>query len=131
MSRKKLITIIIVSIIFLSSSLIFYNYYYRHTLQLSEIVGKTDNSLLNFGITLFDFDTGLTRHDINKIKGSKDYWLKRMQDVESISDTYLKSIEYEKLLTEMMDDPTMNKICNILATKGLDFSIGFIKSIIN
>ena len=87
-----------------------YQHYYVETLKLSEIVGHTDDSLTNIAVNFLDFDTGLTRKDLHKIKSSNEYWLKRKKDVESITDPDIKAKENEKLLAELMEDPTMKKI---------------------
>jgi len=63
-----------------------YQHYYVETLKLSEIVGHTDDTLTNIAVNFLDYDTGLTRHDLHKIESSKEYWLKRMKDVESMID---------------------------------------------
>ena len=64
---------------------------------------------------------------LHKIDSSKDYWLKRMKDVESIQDAELKSKENEKLLAELMEDPTMKKIFKGTLAK----TSGFMKEILN
>lgn len=104
-----------------------YQFYYVKTLKLSEIVGHTDDTLTNIVVNFLDYDTGLTRHDIRKIESSKEYWLKRMRDVESIQDPDLKSRENEKLLAELMEDPTMKKIFKGTLAK----TSGFMKEILN
>lgn len=98
-----------------------YQHYYVETLKLSEIVGHTDDSLTNIAVNFLDFDTGLTRHDLHEIEYSKDYWLKRMKDVESMQDLDLKAKENEKLLAELMEDPTMKKIFKGTLSKTSDF----------
>jgi len=100
-----------------------YRHYYVETLKLSEIVGHTDDSLTNLAVSLMDFDTGLTRNDLNKIKSSKEYWIKRLQDVEIIHTPELKAQEYEKILKDLMDDPTMSKIVKGTFAKTSEFLV--------
>ena len=68
-------TKIIVFILLLSTvsvgSFFYYRYNYINTLMLSEIAGKTDDNLTNIAVSLFDFDTGLTRNDIKRLKSNK------------------------------------------------------------
>lgn len=102
-------------------------YYYQHTyvdtLMLSEIVGHSDDSWTNIAVNFLDFDTGLTRHDINRLKSSKDYWLKRIQEVDAIQDIELKTKENGILLAEMIDDPTIKKILKGTFAKTSDFIV--------
>lgn len=61
-----------------------YQHYYVETLKLSEIVGKTDNNLMNIAVNFLDFNTSLTRNDIKRLKNKKDYWIGRMKEVENM-----------------------------------------------
>lgn len=88
--------------------------------MLSEVVGDTENELVNILVSLGDFDTGLTRHDINNLKSNKDYWIRRMNEVNSIQDPYEQEQANLKLLEEMMDDPTMKKVCKIIKNYGIE-----------
>lgn len=108
--RIKVIIIGLIVTSLTAGSYFYYQYNYVQTLMLSEIVGKTDNSLANIAVNIFDFDTGLTRHDISQLKSKKDYWVKRTNEVESITDPTLKQEESLKLIDEMLEDPTMKKI---------------------
>lgn len=113
----------IFSVVLLVSAGSFYFYHtYIDTLMLSEIIGKSQNSVLNISVSLFDFDTGLTRHDIDHISSTKDYWIKRINEVETINDVEERSKANEKLLAEMLDDPTMKKVCKGLLIKGTDLT---------
>lgn len=101
-----------------------YQYYYVQTLQLSELVGKTDDSLTNIAVNFFDFDTGLTRNDIRRLKNNKDYWLDRMKEIENIHDPDLKMEANTKLLSDMMDDPTLKKVLKGTMSKSSEFILG-------
>lgn len=117
----KLLKIVFVSLLVLAGSFYYYHTYID-TLMLSEIIGKSQNSVINISLSLFDFDTGLTRHDINHIKSSKDYWIKRISEVDSINNAELKAQEYQKLVAEMLEDSSMKKICKGLLIKGTDLT---------
>lgn len=109
-------------------------YYYRHnyvdTLMLSEIVGDTDNSAINLSVSLFDFDTELTRHDIKQLKDNKDYWISRIKEVDAIKDSNLKMQSSAQLLSDMMDDPVLKKICSGIIKLGTNASFGLIEMIL-
>jgi hypothetical protein len=89
-----------------------YAYYHRYvdTLMLSEIVGRTGEPLGDILINLFDFDTGLTRKDLHNLAAKSDYWVARIRQVESIPDPGQKRLENEKLMAEMLQDPSMKKV---------------------
>jgi len=109
-------------------------YYYQHnyveTLMLSEIVGHTDNMGVNIAVNLVDFNTGITRHDINQLQKNKDYWISRIQEVEAIEDTNLKGQASTQLLSEMMEDPVLKKICTGIFKLGSKTSLGLIEMIL-
>lgn len=73
--------------------------------MFSEIVGHSDNPGVNILVSMADFDTGLTRHDINQLEKNKDYWFNRIQEVDSIGNSDIKEQESLKLLSDMMEDP--------------------------
>ena len=108
-----------------------YQYYYVQTLQLSELVGKTDDSLTNIAVNFLDFDTGLTRNDINRLKRNKDYWIGRMKEIETIQNPDLKMEANTKLLADMMEDSTMKKVCKLIASLGLGFVLNFLGNSLN
>jgi hypothetical protein len=122
MKTKIIVFILLISTVSVGSYY-YYRYNYVQTLKLSEIVGTTDDSLTNLAVSLMDFDTGLTRNDLNKIKSSKEYWIKRLQDVEIIQNPELKAQEYEKILKDLMDDPTMSKIVKGTFAKTSEFLV--------
>ena len=87
--------------------------------MLSNLIGKSENKILNIGVKLFDFDTGLTRADISHIKNKVNYWEKRIIEVES----YRNSPKYKEqsllLIEEMMEDPVMNKMAKKFGVSGI------------
>lgn len=98
--------------------------------MLSEIVGKTDNAGINIAVNLFDFDTGLTRHEISQLNDRKDYWIARIKEVEAIQDNDQKTQASTQLLSEMMDDPVLKKICSGILNFGTDISFGLLETIL-
>jgi len=106
-------------------------YYYEHnyieTLMLSEIVGHSDNPMVNILVNAGDFDTGLTRHDIKQLKDNKDYWLARIQEVNAIENFDLKQQASIKLLSDMMEDPTLKKILSGVLTFGTSTAFGLLE----
>jgi hypothetical protein len=98
--------------------------------MLSEIIDCRSNPKLNILTNLLDFDTGLTRHDINRLKNSKDYWINRMHEVEQIEDPYIRQIENEKLIAEMLEDPTMKKLVKGILSTGFNLAFSILEVII-
>jgi hypothetical protein len=128
--KLKLIIIILLSGASLSGGgYYYYQYYYTETLMLSEIVGHTDNDVVNILVNMADFDTGLTRHDINYLKTNKDYWINRMNEVNAITDSELKKQANIKLLADMMENSTMKKVCRIITFNGLNIAVNILETI--
>lgn len=121
---------IIVLISGLMAVIIYYHHNYIETVMLSDIVSHTNNPSLNIVVSLVDFDTGLTRHDIKVLEEKKDYWLGRIQEVDAISDPDQKEQASLKLLSDMMEDPVLKKICSGILNLGFDVSIGIIQMIL-
>ena len=126
----KIIIIILVSSGLTVGGYYFYEHYYLDTLMLSEIVGHSENPMVNVLVNFGDFDTGLTRHDINRLKNNKDYWLARIKEVEAIDDPDLKNQASAQLLSDMMEDPALKKICKGILKLGSDVSFGLIEMIL-
>lgn len=110
MKIVKFLILVILALFFFSGSYLLYKHEYVDTLMLSEILGKSDKPIENFLTDVFDFDTGLTRHDIKKLKKRKNYWAKRMNEVTEINDPSLQAVELARLYEEMREDEVMNKI---------------------
>lgn len=127
----KYFLIILISIVCLSGGVYLYHHEYRQTLMLSEIIGDTDEPLVDIAVTAFDFDTGLTRHDIKEIIKSKDYWLERIQKVESINDQELYNAEMQLLLSDMMKDPHYKKLADIIISFGFEVSAEILNLTVN
>lgn len=128
--KTKLIIIILIAGSLSVGGYFYYQYNYVKTLLLSEIVGQTDNDIVNILVNLGDFDTGLTRHDLNNLKSQKDYWINRMNEVNAISDPELQEQANLKLIADMMEDPTMKKVCKIITVKGFGFAVNMLETIL-
>lgn len=100
----------------------YYQYEYVETLMLSEIVGKSDKPIENFLTDVFDFDTGLTRHDVEQIGKRKDYWNRRMEEVTGIADSEKQAEELARLYNEMSEDESMKKLRDKVIEKGGDIT---------
>lgn len=98
--------------------------------MLSEIVGHTDNPIVNILVNAGDFDTGITRHDIKKLKDNKDYWLERIQEVNSIENPDLKQQASIKLLSDMMENPTLKKMLSGVLKFGTSSVFGLLEIIL-
>lgn len=118
----KSVLILLLLIALVGGGYWYYHREYVETLMLSEIVGKSDKPFENFLTDVFDFDTGLTRHDIKKIAKRKDYWKQRMDEVVEIADPERKANELARLYDEMREDKSMNKLLNKVMEKGEDIA---------
>jgi hypothetical protein len=123
MTLKSAIITIVISLTLLSSAGFGYQRYFEETLMLSEIVGETKDPKLEILVNLFDFDTGLTRYDIYNLSKKSEYWEMRMRQVLSVQDPQRREMENEKLLAEMMRDPTMKRIVRQLLAFGWDMAL--------
>ncbi|MBI5183254.1 MAG: hypothetical protein HY999_02695 [Nitrospinae bacterium] len=104
-------------------------YFFIDTLTLSELIGKNVNPKASIFINLFDFDTGLTRYDIYNLKSKSVYWEKRMQEVASITNPKRREIGHEKLMAEMMEDPSMKKIVKKVFGFGTDSVLTVLRAV--
>ncbi|PIQ31074.1 MAG: hypothetical protein COW63_08625 [Bacteroidetes bacterium CG18_big_fil_WC_8_21_14_2_50_41_14] len=129
MKNNPLVIILIAG--FLAIGSYGYYYFYVQTLMFSEVIGKTDNPLANIAISFFDFNTGLTRHDIQHLEKTKGYWIRRIKEVEAIRDSDLRARETEKLLEEMASDPSMKKVSKLIFSNGLSFGYDLMKGLTN
>ena len=117
--KVKLIIVAILVVALAIGAYFLYRYYYVKTLMLSEIVGHTNNQIVDLLVDMADFDTGLTRHDLSNLKSKRSYWSNRINEVMNISDTEQQLEANAKLIAEMMDDPAMSKVVKIITVKGL------------
>jgi hypothetical protein len=96
-----------------------YYYFCIATLTIADLLPKSNNPLLTIGVRMFDFDTGLTRYDIYRLKSKAPYWTRRISELSSIADPDRKSDEEAKLLTEMLDDPVVKKLAERFGGAGI------------
>lgn len=127
--RVKIILVILLLTTALASSYYYYKYNYISTLMLSEIVGETDNMFANLAINIFDFDTGLTRHDIKQLNDKKDYWITRINELEEIQDADQKQQATIQLFADFFDEPAIKKIKSKLIALSPDTILELIKTI--
>jgi hypothetical protein len=116
MRTGKATIIIIMSLLFAAA--IGY-YYFVATLSLTQIVGKTDSPIANASLALLDFDTGLTRCDIYRLKEKAPYWKRRIETIESIRNADQQAKENAQLIEEMLNEPSMKTIANKFGVGGL------------
>lgn len=128
--KAKVIVLIIIILCVSIGSYSYYSYNYVKTLLLSEIVGRTDNASINLAVNLFDFDTELTRHDLNQLKDNKDYWISRIKEIDTIQNSDQKQQASIQLLSDMMEDPVLKKICSGILNLGTNVSLGLIGAIL-
>ena len=93
-------------------------YQFIDTLLLSEIVEESGHPVENSIASVFDFDTGLSRHDVKQLKQKCGYWKSRLDDVNDIDDLNEYDQEMGKLLVDMDKDPQMKKVGELIKVKG-------------
>ncbi len=111
---------IIMVLIFIAATAYGYYYYFVQTLMLSQIIDSSSNPLSSIVVGLIDFDTGLTRYDVHNLSEKASYWESRIQQVNSIQDYRQRNQANEKLLAEMMEDPSMRKVVKKLFGFGMN-----------
>ena len=89
-------------------------YVFLDTLMVSEIVGRDTDTLETILITIFDFDTGLSRYDVYRLKSKETYWLELMSELSMTDDSRAKRM----IIAEMMQDPSMRKVIKKLLDLG-------------
>ncbi len=87
-----------------------YYYGFERTLMLSEIVGSSDDPTVELAVTLFDFDTGLTRYDLYHLSRRAPEWSSRMEEIDAMEDWEERQRQQHLLTAEMMRDPSMKKV---------------------
>lgn len=123
--RSGIITAVI-ALSLISSMGFAHQYYLGETLMLSQIIRSSDDPKASILVNLFDFDTGLTRYDIYNLARKGDYWEMRMRQVLSKQNPREREIENEKLIEEMMQDPTMKKIAREFLAIGWDLALSIL-----
>lgn len=85
-------------------------YYYVDTLSLSEVVGDGGGMKQQMFVNLFDFDTGLTRHDVDRLKKLALEWERRSVEIAKIVDPAQREAAQDQLNLDILKDPTVKKI---------------------
>ena len=85
-------------------------YIFIDTLSFSELAGKQQNPTATIFLNLLDFDTGLTRYDVLNLKKKAEVWQAKERQIFSIQNPEIRRIEHEKLMAEMMQDPSFKKL---------------------
>lgn len=121
--------VLLVSVIIVCAAAYGYYYYFVQTLMLSQIIDNSSDPLSTIVIGIIDFDTDLTRYDVHRLSEKAEYWNSRIQQVNSIQNYQLRNQANEKLLAEMMEDPSMSKVVKKLLGFGMDAVGLFFKSL--
>lgn len=129
MAKKSLIVGVAAGVVFFAVIGLGGWYYGADTLMFSEIVGDSLGPRGTVLVNLFDFDTGLTRYDLYNLKNKTAYWDKRMQEVSSIRNPVLRQEEYDRLVAEMMQDPSMKKVMQKVVGFGSQATLTLVKAI--
>jgi hypothetical protein len=108
----------VAAILFVASLAYGYYHYYIDTLTFAEIVGSSGNSTADIFINLFDFDTGLTRYDVNHLSEKAKVWDESWKRTEAIADPAQRQAEQNRLLAEMMKDPSFKKVAQRMLGMG-------------
>jgi hypothetical protein len=120
----------LVFLILLSLSGYGYYYYFVQTLTLSDIMGRTNVTIVDIFVNLLDFDTGLTRYDLHNLSKKSGYSNMRIREVESIQDPRRRQAEQEKLVAEHLEDPALKKIVRKTLGFGTKSALGILQAIL-
>ncbi len=119
-------------LVVLSAIAVGYYYFFVDTLRFSELTDGSEGAMATVFINLLDFDTDLTRWDVYRLKKQTIAWRKQEQAIYRIQDPRQRRLAHEKLMAEMMSDPSFKKIARRVfrlggkGTKGiLDVITGF------
>lgn len=125
MTQKRIIVFLI-----LASAISFaYYYFFVDTLSMSQLARQTRNKKVKVLVGFIDLDSGLTRYDVYRVSKKGNYWKSRMREVRSIQDSTKRERERDRLLEEMMQDPSMRKIMRKLAAFGANSATEVLKAL--
>ena len=113
-SKKILIGIVIILVAFGIW------YYFIDTLTMSQIVGNDVSPNVDMLVNAFDFDTEISRYNFNKLKLKVGKWDKRLQKIDRINDPASRDTEREKVIGEIVSDPTVKKLMKHIPGFGKD-----------
>ncbi|SDP86120.1 hypothetical protein [Desulforhopalus singaporensis] len=104
--KKNIITVLAILVSIFSA----YYYYFVDTLSMSDLVNENSSPTVTIFTNLLDFDTGLTRWDIQHLENKAPYWQKRINQVESITNYEEREKARNILVAEMLKDPSIKKL---------------------
>lgn len=118
-SKKILIGIVIILIAFGIW------YYFIDTLTISQIIGDDINQIISMLENLDDSDTmfadtEISRYNFNKLKFKVAKWNKGLQEIDRINDPTSRDTEREKVIEEIVSDPTVKKLMKHIPSFGKD-----------
>ena len=113
-AKRILIGIVIILIVFGIWS------YFIDTLTISQIIGDDVSQNANILVNMFDFDTEISRYNFNKLKFKVTKWDKRLQEIDRINDPASKDTEREKVIGEIVSEPTVKKLMKHIPGFGKD-----------
>lgn len=113
-SKKILIGIVIILVAFGIW------YYFIDTLTFSQIIGDDVSQNAGMLVNMFDFDTEISRYNFNKLKFKVARWDKRLQETDRINDLTSRNKEREKVIQEIVSDPTVKKLMKHIPDFGKD-----------
>ena len=113
-SKKILIGIIIILVAFGIW------YYFIDTLTFSQIIGDDVSQNVGMLVNMFDFDTEISRYNFNKLKFKVAKWDKKLQEIDRNNDPTSRDKEREKVIQEIVSDPTVKKLMKHIPGFGKD-----------
>jgi hypothetical protein len=95
------------------------HHFFIDTLSLVELAGKQSHPASALIVNLLDFDTGITRWEVIRLKGKIRGWQKEEERISAIQNPEHRVAEQEKLMAEMLQDPTVKNIAHkVLGASG-------------
>ena len=125
MTQKRIIIFL-----FLASAISFaYYYFFVDTLSMSQLARQTRSKKAKVLVGFIDLDSGLTRYDVYSVSKKGNYWKSRMREVRSIQDSVKRERARDRLLEEMMQDPSIRKIMRKLNAFGANSATEVLKAL--
>lgn len=120
MSFKSLIGILLAVVVVIAVWFLFVD-----TLMLSDLTGRSAGSIETILVSMFDFDTGLSRYDVYRLRSKAPYWEARMNEFNATTDRHVR----ETIMAEMVRDPSMKKIVRMLGALGASAALSVLNAI--
>ncbi len=105
----RVLTILAILLLLVLAGFAYYHYCID-TLALSELVNKPTHPAAALMVTLLDFDTGITRWEVIRLKSKIKRWQQEEARISLIHDQERRTAELERLTADMLRDSTVNKI---------------------